>query len=176
MSLEDLSPEAQQELAALARTLAESPATRKQFLQLTKQVRPDVPIPEIEIEERTNQVLESAQKEVQSLRQEIKNREAREELEKRRQALLKKGLVDSEDDVKEVEKIMVEKGIQNHETAAEYHSWMKQMSAPTPSQFPQPVMSKFNTKDFMKNPVGAARDAAHAALNEFRKNPKPIGL
>jgi pantoate kinase len=37
-------------------------------------------------------------------------------------------------------------------------------------------MSKFNTKDFMKNPVGAARDAAHAALSEFRKNPKPIGF
>ena len=51
MSLENLSVEAQAELAALAKTLAEDPKTRKQFLQLTKQVRPDVPIPEIEIEE-----------------------------------------------------------------------------------------------------------------------------
>ena len=72
--------------------------------------------------------------------------------------------------------LMIEKGIANHETAAEYHSWMKQAAAPTPSQFPQPVMSKFNTQDYMKNPVGAARDAAHAALSEFRKNPRPIGL
>jgi hypothetical protein len=176
MSLEDLSPDAQAELAALARTLAENPTTRKQFLQLTKQVRPDVPIPEIEIEERTNSVLAQAEDRVKSLEDKLRQKEAREELQKRRDAIVRKGLVDSEDDVKEVEKIMVEKGIANHETAAEYHSWMKQMSAPTPSQFPQPVMSKFNTKDFMKNPVGAARDAAHAALNEFRKNPKPIGL
>ena len=50
MSLENLSIEAQAELAALAKSLAEDPKTRKQFLQLTKQVRPDVPIPEIEIE------------------------------------------------------------------------------------------------------------------------------
>ena len=176
MSLENLSPEAQQDLAALAKTLAENPSTRRRFLSLTKEVMPDVPIPEIEIEERTNKVLESAQKEVSTLRQELKNREAREELEKRRQTLLKKGLIESEDEIKDVEKVMVEKGIANHETAAEYHQWMKQMSQPTPSQFPQPVMSKFNTKDFMKNPVGAARDAAHAALQEFRKNPKPIGL
>ena len=176
MSLEDLTPDAQAELAALARSLAENPNTRKDFLKLTKQVRPDVPIPEIEIEERTNNVLAQAENRVKSLEDKLRQKEAREELQKRRDALMRKGLVDSEDDVKEVEKIMVEKGIANHETAAEYHSWMKQMSAPTPSQFPQPVMSKFNTKDFMKNPVGAARDAAHAALNEFRKNPKPIGL
>jgi hypothetical protein len=176
MSLENLSAEAQAELAALARALAENPATRKPFLQLTKQVRPDVPIPEIEIEERTNTVLAQAEDRVKSLEDKLRQKEAKEELQKRRDALMKKGLVDSEDDVREVEKIMVEKGIANHETAAEYHSWMKQMSAPTPSQFPQPVMSKFNTKDFMKNPVGAARDAAHAALQEFRKNPKPIGL
>ena len=176
MSLENLSIEAQAELAALAKTLAEDPKTRKQFLQLTKQVRPDVPIPEIEIEERTNEVLTAANKRVESLEAKLRQKEAKEALEKRRQDLLKKQLVSSEDDIKEVEKLMVEKGIANHETAAEYHQWMKQMSAPTPSQFPQPVMSRFNTADFMKNPVGAARDAAHAALNEFRKNPKPIGL
>jgi hypothetical protein len=176
MSLENLSPEAQQELAILAKNLFEDPRTRKPFLHLTKQVRPDVPIPEVEIEEQTNKVLSEAKAEVQSLKDQIRQKEAREELEKRRQSLIKKGLIDSEDDIKEVEKVMVEKGIANHETAAEYHAYMKQMAAPTPSQFPQPVMSKFNTKDFMKNPVGAARDAAHAALAEFRKNPKPIGL
>lgn len=176
MSLENLSVEAQAELAALAKTLAENPTTRKQFLQLTKQVRPDVPIPEIEIEERTNSVLKQAEDRVKSLEDKLRQKEAKEELMKRRDALVKKGLIDSEDEIKEVEKLMVEKGIANHETAAEYHQWMKQAAAPTPSQFPQPVMSKFNTKDFMKNPTGAARDAAHAALMEFRKNPKPIGL
>jgi hypothetical protein len=176
MSLENLSVEAQQEFAMLAKSLFEDPRTRKPFLKLTQQVRPDVAIPEIEIEERTNTVLQQAEDRVKSLEDKLRAKEAKEELMKRRDTLVKKGLVDSEDDIKEVEKIMVEKGIANHETAAEYHSWMKQAAAPTPSQFPQPVMSKFNTKDFMKNPVGAARDAAHAALSEFRKNPKPIGF
>ena len=51
MSLEDLSLEDRDQLALLAKQLAENPATRKQMLQLTKQVRPDMPIPELEIEE-----------------------------------------------------------------------------------------------------------------------------
>ena len=176
MSLENLSIEAQAELAALAKSLAEDPKTRKQFLQLTKQVRPDVPIPEIEIEERTNTALENATKRMESLEAKLRQKEAKEELERRRNDLKKKSLVESDDEISEIEKLMIEKGIANHETAAEYHQYMKQMTAPTPSQFPQPVMSKFNTKDYMKNPVGAARDAAHAALAEFRKNPRPIGL
>jgi hypothetical protein len=176
MSLENLSLEAQAELAALAKSLAEDPKTRKQFLQLTKQVRPDVPIPEIEIEERTNAVLETANKRVESLEAKLRAKDAKEELERRRNNLRTKQLAESDDDIADIEKLMIEKGIANHETAAEYHSWMKQAAAPTPSQFPQPVMSRFNTQDYMKNPVGAARDAAHAALAEFRKNPRPIGL
>jgi hypothetical protein len=176
MSLENLSLEAQAELAALAKSLAEDPKTRKQFLQLTKQVRPDVPIPEIEIEERTNAVLETANKRVESLEAKLRAKDAKEELERRRTNLRTKQLAESDEDIADIEKLMIEKGIANHETAAEYHSWMKQAAAPTPSQFPQPVMSRFNTQDYMKNPVGAARDAAHAALTEFRKNPRPIGL
>ena len=176
MSLENLSLEAQAELAALAKSLAEDPKTRKQFLQLTKQVRPDVPIPEIEIEERTNAVLETANKRVESLEAKLRAKDAKEELERRRNNLRTKQLAESDADIADIEKLMIEKGIANHETAAEYHNWMKQAAAPTPSQFPQPVMSKFNTQDYMKNPVGAARDAAHAALAEFRKNPRPIGL
>ena len=176
MSLENLSLEAQAELAALAKSLAEDPKTRKQFLQLTKQVRPDVPIPEIEIEERTSAVLEQANSRVESLEAKLRQKDAKEELQRRRNNLKEKQLASSDEDIAEIEKLMIDKGIANHETAAEYHSWMKQASTPTPSQFPQPVMSKFNTQDYMKNPVGAARDAAHAALAEFRKNPRPIGL
>ena len=99
MSLENLSLEAQAELAALAKSLAEDPKTRKQFLQLTKQVRPDVPIPEIEIEERTNAVLETANKRVESLEAKLRAKDAKEELERRRNNLRTKQLADSDEDI-----------------------------------------------------------------------------
>ena len=66
-SLEDLTPEARDELAALARQLAENPNTRKDFLKLTKQVNPNLPVPELEIEERTEKVLTKAQERVEQL-------------------------------------------------------------------------------------------------------------
>jgi len=51
MSLENLSLEARDELAQLAQTLAENPDTRKEFLRMTKRVKPDLPIPELDIED-----------------------------------------------------------------------------------------------------------------------------
>ena len=57
MSLENLSIEARDELAALAQQLAENPDTRKDFLRMTKKVKPDIPIPELEIEEVTTRAV-----------------------------------------------------------------------------------------------------------------------
>jgi len=48
---------------------------------------------------------------------------------------MKKGLIQDESEIEEVEKVMLEKGITNHEAAAEYWQWMKQSAAPTPSGY-----------------------------------------
>jgi hypothetical protein len=166
MSLENYSQDAITELAALSKRLSEDPATRKEFLRLTKKVYPDLPTPEIEMEEAVN-----ARASVAELRQ----REVREELQKRRDTLKQKGFAQSDEEILEIEKLMTEKGIANHETAADYWRHMKQAARPTPG-YPQPVMSRMNLKDYMKNPIGAARENAAAALQELRGNPKPIGL
>jgi len=176
MSLENLSSDAITELAALSKRLSEDPKTRREFLKLTKQVHPDLPVPEIEIEERTNQALSAAEKRVQSLEAKLREKDAREELARRRNAIKEKGLAGTDQDIAEIEKIMVDKGIANHETAADYWQWMKQSAAPTPSGYPTPVMSRMDLKGYMKNPVAAARENAAQALNELRKNPRPIGL
>ena len=83
MSLEDLSMEARDELALLARQLSENPATRKEFLRLTKKAKPDMPIPELEIEDKTDSAIEQMRKENQELRAKMQEKEAMEELEKR---------------------------------------------------------------------------------------------
>lgn len=176
MSLENYSPEAIEELAALSKRLSEDPATRKQFLRLTKQVHPDLPVPEIEMEEAVNARASVAEQKVAQLEAKLRQREVKDELTKRRNSLKEKGYVQSDDEILEIEKLMTEKGIGNHETAADYWRHMKQSAVPTPSGFPTPVMSKFDIKGYMKNPVGAARENAAAALAELRKNPKPIGL
>ena len=174
MSLENATPES--ELAALAQQLAENPETRKDFLRLTKKVKPDLPIPELDIEDRASQVYSKADQRVQELEAKLKQKEAVEELERRRQTLMKKGLVDAEDDIKDVEKIMLERGITNHETAAEYHRWMKEAAKPTPSGYNPNPIKKFDLSKYWKNPQAAARDEAAKALNELRQPRRPIGL
>jgi len=80
MSLEDLTPEARDELALLAKQLAENPKTRKNFLRLTREARPDMPIPEIEIEDRATQVFQQADERVQSLEAKLQQQDALNEL------------------------------------------------------------------------------------------------
>ena len=177
MSLENLSEDARNELAALAQRLAENPETRKEFLRMTKKVNPDLPIPELEIEQYTNEAVSRANQRVEQLEAKLREKDAMDALEKRRQSLIKKNLVTSEEDIPAIEKIMLERGISNHETAAEYHAWMKQAAEPTPGTTfnPSPVKG-FDLNKYWKNPSVAARDEAVRALNDLRKPTRPIGL
>ena len=52
MSLENLSDGDIRELALLAKELHDNPTTRADALRLTKRIRQDLPIPEIEIQDR----------------------------------------------------------------------------------------------------------------------------
>lgn len=179
MSLEDVSPEARDELALLARRLSENPATRKEFLRLTKRVNPDLPIPELELEETVSKHSTAAQQRIERLEQQLRERDALEELEKRRQALVKKGKISDEAEIEQIEKIMLEKGITNHETAAEYHRYMREAAAPTPMGYNRNVMdntARATLANYWKNPQVAARDEASKALMELRGKPRPIGL
>ena len=176
MSLENLSLEARDELAALAQTLAENPDTRKDFLRMTKKVKPDLPIPELDIEDYTNRAVNRSESRVQALEAKLREKEAIEELQKRRQSLMKKGLISNESEVGDVEKIMLERGITNHETAAEYHKWMKQAAVPTSTGYNPSAVKQFDLNKYWKNPVAAARNEAMNALNDLRKPQRPIGL
>ena len=177
MSLEDMSNDQVNELAALAKQLAENPETRKDFLRLTKKAKPDLPIPELEIEDATTHAVSKAYERVEGIENKMRERDARDSLNERRQSLLKKGFAKDDADIESIEKIMLEKNIPNHETAAEYWKWMQESAAPTPGTSYNPsTLSRFDLSKFQKNPVAAARDEAFKALNELRKSPKPIGL
>lgn len=179
-SLEDLTPEARDELALLARELAENPSTRQSFLRLTKQARPNMTIDAIDVEDKIESKSRELQDKYDAIEAKLREKEALEELERRRQTLIDKGKAKSRDDVKEIEKVMLEKGIQNHETAADYYEFMKTAATPTsPQVFNNSFMNETardTLSKFYKNPAVAARDEAAKALAELRKNPKPVGF
>ncbi len=176
MSLENASYEERDALALLAKDLSNNPETRSQFMQLTRKVRPEVAMPELEIQERVNTQLDSYQQKISSLEAKLQERDAVNNLEQRRKALLDKGLVQSREQIQDVEKIMLEKGITNHEAAAEFHNFMKQAAVPTPTGYNPNPMRQFDLSAFRKNPIQAARDVAAQAMQEFKKPTRPIGL
>lgn len=178
-SLEDLSLEQKDELALLMRELSENPETRKEALKLTKKVRPNLHIAELDIEERTDSRLSAQEQEIMKLQAQIREKEAKEELEKRRSRLKEKGLAQSDEDIEQIEKLMLEQGMTNHETAAQYFEWMKQAATPTPNSamgYNPSALSKFDLSKYWKNPQMGARDEAAKALQELRKNNRPIGI
>ena len=174
MSLEDMSFEQRDQMALLMRELSDNPETRKEILRLTRKVKPGLVIPELDIEDHTHTAVSN--KRVEDLEARIREKEAVEDLNKRRMSLIKKGLIQDESEIEQVEKIMLDKGITNHESAAEYWDWMKQSAVPTPTGYNPSAVAKFDLGKYYKNPVMAARDEASKALNELRRNPRPIGL
>jgi len=176
MSLEDLSFEQRDQMAALMRELSDNPATRKDVLRLTKKIKPDLVIPELEIEDKTTSYIEKLEGRLAERDAKDREQEALRDLESRRMKLMKKGLIKDESEIEEVEKVMLEKGITNHEAAAEYWQWMKQSAAPTPSGYNPSAVKQFDLSKYYKNPVGAAREEAAKALNELRNPRRPIGL
>lgn len=177
-SLEDLPEQTRDDLALLARRLSENPKTRKDFLRLAKVEHPDATIPEIELQDRLAEHEKKQQEKIAQLEAKLLEKEQLEELEKRRRNLVTKGKI-KEDEISEVEKVMLEKGIANHDTAAEYMNWMKQAAAPTPSTFNANVIdpsTRSTLSAYWKNPQMTARNEAQKALSEIRRNPKPVGL
>lgn len=171
-SLEDLPDDVKGELALLARDLSENPATRQDFLRLTKKVRPNVPTPEIEIADAAAKTLSEANARVDSLEAKLRERDAKEELDKRRKKLVEDGKVKAED-IPNVEKVMLEQGITNHDTAADYWNWMNKAAAPTPGSSYSPNVFDQATRDrikpFFANPQAAAREEGMKALADIRK-------
>jgi hypothetical protein len=167
-SLEDLTPEARDELALLARDLSENPATRKDFLKLTKKAKPNLAIPEIDIDEQVTAALGADRKRVESLENQIRERDARDELDKRRKKVADRV---GEENVAAVEKLMLDEGIQKHDTAAEYWQYRQRVDAPTPSPFSPNIIDKDTGKTlsrFFRNPVHTAREEAASALRDIR--------
>jgi hypothetical protein len=176
MSLEDMSFEQRDQMALLMRELSDNPETRKEILRLTRKVKPGLVIPELDIEDHTSSAVSKVYQELEQMKSQKREDDAVADLNKRRMSLIKKGLIRDESEIEQVEKIMLDKGITNHESAAEYWDWMKQSAVPTPTGYNPSAVAKFDLGKYYKNPVLAARDEASKALNELRRNPRPIGL
>ena len=167
-SLEGMSPEAIAELAVLSKSLSDNPKTRKAFLGLMKAADPTMNIPEVDIPNQVGAALQEGLKRLEKVENRMSQREIEGEIMKRRNAIVSSGLV-SEAEVPEVEKLMLEKGISTHETAAQFFASQKKSAAPTPGTFGQPLIPKPDMKAMGGNITQWARSEAGSAIADLIK-------
>lgn len=169
ISLEGMSADQINGLALLAKNLSDNPETRNDFLKMTKKANPSMSIPEVDIPLNMEAMLQTERTERGKLEKELLKDRVERDVEKRRASLMAdKGL--SEKDVGEVEKLMVEKGIASHETAADYYKMQQQSARPTPSftGHGSHQLPKVDTKDFGGNMAQWSRNEAAKTIHDIR--------
>ena len=128
--LEGLDDATIKELAGYAKGLSDNPETRSGFLNLVKKANPAANIPEIDLPAKFDSMLAAERTEREKIQKQLLERDVRDNIERQRSVIMKQGI--SENEVADVEKIMTEQGIVNHETAAKYFLAQKKMATPTP--------------------------------------------
>lgn len=152
ISLEGLTPEAIQGLALTAKSMLENPATRRETLALVKRVDPSQNIPEIDLPAQFTTLLDEERTARKKIEDEVRDDRIRRDVEKQRNKITAKGIAEA--DVEKVEKLMVDRGITNHETAAEFFIAQNKMAEPTapahlayqPLELPKFDLSKGNVR------------------------------
>lgn len=153
-------------LANVTRELLNNPATRNRLQKMVKELHPENFIPEIDI---PNNALAPVNDEVKRLNDEVTQLRAEREIERRRAELVSSGKV-SANDVSEVEKIMMERGIGDYNTAAELLNFQRQAAKPGPTYDATRMRLPTDKVDLMKDPRAYAMNEAYAALNEMRSH------
>lgn len=161
----DNDTESRSELELLAEKLASDPSTRKDFLKLAKKVRPDLAIPEVEMDDHLASVTKPLHDKIESLEGKLRERDINERIESTRRKLVEDGIV-SREEVPEIEKLMIEKKIPDHRTAAEFFKLQREQAKPTPSLYrkSEPVV---DFKTIGSNPAQWARNEAAKALADL---------
>ncbi len=150
-------------LAGVTRELLANPATRNRLQAMVKEVHPDQFIPEVDIPAR---VLGPVNEEVNRLQKELSEMRAEREVERRRAALVDSGVV-AKGDVADVEKLMMERGIGDYNTAAELLKFQRQAAVPATTYDSTRMTLPTDQADLMKNPRAYAMNEAYKAIHEM---------
>lgn len=164
--LEGKSSEEIEALAALADSLSSNPKTREGFLLLTKAANPEASIPEIDIPRRIQGLVQPYVEKITALEAKITDREARDKIEEKRRSL---GV--SREELDAIEKVMIDKGIANHETAREFIAAQSRVAEPTPastSRMYRPAGKDFLPSMNVDEARAQALTMAHQVVDELR--------
>lgn len=175
-SLEDMTPN---ELLAHARSLEQNnrlygplmndPETRGEMLRLIKKKNPNMPIPELEAEERAKKLVAEERAEREKVANELREEKLDRRIEKERERV-KREYDLSDADMAEVEKLMTDEKapIPYWDSAAKYYKAMSRTATPTPVTLEPPVY-EMPSKDVWAAGIGSPARLNQIAMREATK-------
>lgn len=166
MSLENVSLDEMESLATLSKTLADNPATRRQFLELIKTASPSTNIPEIDMEYRMNESTKPLRDKISSLESQLRENDFKELRKSSHKQLLDMGI--SKEEIPDVEQLMLDKQIGNFGTAGEFYLNSRQTATPSAGTFSTPMVMP-DIKSMGGDVNAWARGQANDAINEILK-------
>jgi len=176
-SLEGQSTEQVQALASMMDTLLKDPNTRGPVQRLLKKNNPKLALPEIDTEDRVQEVVKPLVEKIQNLEGEKTLTAAQTAANTMFENLREAGVVKTRKDFGELVKYANEKGFQasseNGLTLASRHRDDEQRVAePTPQSAAQSFFKKpdADSKGFWKDPTGYARTKAQEVMDQIIKN------
>ena len=150
VTLEGMTPESIAELAIAAKSMLSNPDTRLEALAMHKRANPTLNIPEIDLPAQFNTALAEERSKREAIEQRMMEADVRREIEGKRAAMIAKGI--PADKVGEVEAMMLERSIGDHNSAAEFYMMQQKMAVPTApdlaSRYKGQAMPTIDTKPF----------------------------
>ena len=139
-------------------------------MRLAKTASPDTPIPEIDLKDQVRAMAQPLVDKVATLERQMLTRSVEDNIMGKRNSLYEKGF--KKDEVDQIEKLMVERQIPSHDTAAEFFKMQKQTATPTPSTM-TPITLPTNVMESMKNGGQSgmnqwARGEAYTVINDLK--------
>lgn len=126
--------------------------------------------PELATTRRYQKETQELRTKIESLESENQLKEIRNRVDGEKSAAQRKFKL-SDDDMKEVSKLMVESGIGNYEKAADYYRLSKQAAKPTTDNIVEhSSLTLPGDVELFKNPAQWARKQAYQAINEIERN------
>lgn len=166
MALENVSLEEMEGLATISHTLANNPATRKEYLRLIKQASPATSIPELDLEERVAEGNRPLLEKINSLEKELSEKNFKDLRDREHGRLREMGI--PQEEIKAVEDMMLESKIGSYETAGQFYLSQKKMAEPSATQF-KTAMTMPDMKEIGSDVNSWARSQAFDAINDIIK-------
>jgi len=160
-SLEDLSPEQQDQALKLFAFVKQNPEVEKQIRREAKKKNPNMSAPDIDLEDALAKQREEFQDKFDSERKERLDMLQTERRKEAHAKIRSAGL-----DPDEVEKAMIDESIGNYDTAIRYVSAQKRLAPATPESISPMTMP--DNKDLWSNKEMFARKTAFDAINELK--------